>query len=101
MIEMIDPPRKSIVLVASLLLALAGALAASLRLRSPTPANDGSINLKPTNQSSSAIPQQERSPAAPEVIGPIDRMVIAGGGGTSIGGTSRVHATIRHPPDAP
>src|ERR1700730_5681488 len=89
------PQRRLFIVLPCLFLGLAGALAASLRLRFPAPAKDRSTSLKLANQNSNAM--QQRSDVAPASIGPIDRNVIAGGGGTSTGGNFKVDGTIGQP----
>src|SRR5438477_4266051 len=85
--------QKSLVLFVSVLLAIAGALAASLRSKTEPQVNEAS----PTNYTGNERNQiQSQTPLsiAPQAVGPIDRRVIAGGGGTSSGGSIRVDGTI-------
>src|SRR2546430_13583881 len=74
--------QKSLVLFASVLLAIAGALAASLRSRPEPQVNETS----PTNYTGNErkpIQSQTQLSIAPQAVGPINAHVIAGGGGTS------------------
>jgi hypothetical protein len=91
---MIHLRRKSFVLFASLLLALAGVLAATHRSKPKPPADDESRSRVRTATEQIPIKAQSQQPVAPEVVGPIDRHVIAGGGGTSSGGSIRVDGTV-------
>lgn len=84
--------RKSFVLFASILLAIAGALAASYRSKPERQANETSSADHTANERK---PTQTQTPDAltPQAVGPIDRHVIAGGGGTSSGGSIKVDGT--------
>src|SRR5438477_2333417 len=85
--------QKSLVLFVSVLLAIAGALAASLRSKTEPQVNEAS----PTNYTGNERNQiQSQTPLsiAPHAVGPINAHVIAGGGGTSSGGSIRVDGTI-------
>jgi hypothetical protein len=84
--------RKSFVLFASVLLALAGALAASHRSNPEPRVNESTL---PDHTANERKPTQTQTPDAltPQAVGPIDRHVIAGGGGTSTGGSLRVEGT--------
>src|SRR5438477_7643653 len=85
--------QKSLVLFVSVLLAIAGALAASLRSKTEPQVNEAS----PTNYTGNERNQiQSQTPLsiAPQAVGPINAHVIAGGGGTSSGGSIRVDGTI-------
>jgi len=80
-------------MIVSAFLALAGSLGASLRsslhaMKSPTAPHKENANQAQPNQ-----PAQTESQPAPLAIGPIDRNVIAGGGGASSGGNFRLAAT--------
>src|SRR6266487_4783638 len=94
--RMIHLRRKSFVLFASLLLALAGVLAATHRSKPKPPADDEIRSPVRTSTEQIPIKAQSQQPVAPEAIGPIDRHVIAGGGGTSAsaGGSIRIDGTI-------
>ena len=89
--------RKSLVLIASCACLFAATLAASRRLADRKAlvstghqeANRGE-NDSPRRQSQ----EPSQKAVSPEVVGPIDRRVIAGGGGTSSGGSIRVDGTI-------
>jgi hypothetical protein len=90
---MIPRQRKTYVLLAGVLLVLAGTLAASRRFTfRPAIDERRSPDQKMPEQSPSQSPSQQ--PIVPQAIGPIDRSVIAGGGGTSSGGSLRLDATI-------
>src|SRR5438128_2589208 len=92
--RMIHLRRKSFVLFASLLLALAGVLAATHRSKPKPPADDESRSPVRTSTEQIPIKAQSQQPVAPEAIGPIDHHVIGGGGGTSTGGSIRVDGTV-------
>ena len=81
-------------MIVTAFLALAGSLGASLRsslhaMKSPTAAHKEKANQAQPNQ-----PAQTESQPTPLPIGPIDRYVIAGGGGTSSGGHLTQTGTI-------
>src|SRR5258706_8840568 len=85
--------RKSFMLCLGILLALGGALAASRHFTSRPTIKE----KRPADQRGPGkVPSQSQSqqPGAPQAVGPIDRNVIAGGGGTSTGGNFRVDGTI-------
>jgi hypothetical protein len=83
-------------MIAGLLLALAGSFAASMRFSlnaEKRPAATSKENLDHSNPKPNQPARTESQPAGPS-IGPIDPHVIAGGGGTSSGGTLTQTATI-------
>jgi hypothetical protein len=85
--------QKPSVLLASLLATIAVAWAAAHRL----PLEQSSIESNPKHrqrQESGAIAQPSQPLITAQVIGPIDRSVIAGGGGNSTGGRFSVDGTI-------
>ena len=89
--------RKSLVLIASCACLFAATLAASRRLTDRKALVSTGHQEANRGENDSPRPQsQEPSQKAvsPEVVGPIDRRVIAGGGGTSSGGSIRVDGTI-------
>src|SRR2546428_3990955 len=92
--RMIHLRRKSFVLFASFLLALAGVLAATHRAKPKPPADDESRAHVRTATEQIPIKAQSQQSVAPEAIGPIDRHVVAGGGGTSTGGSISVDGTV-------
>src|SRR2546427_2768689 len=93
---MISIRQKLFVLLASVLLTLAVAVAASRRFISRQPVNERNWTDPTVREKSPRQPQSQQS-AAPEAIGPMDRHVIAGGGGTSSGGSIRVDGTVAEP----
>src|SRR5262245_33354951 len=88
-----QPQRKSFLLLACLLVALAGALAAS-RLSNPRHSDKEINSTNPLPLRRTSITSQSPPIAAPESIGPIDRNVIAGGGASSTGGSFRTDGTV-------
>jgi len=89
--------QKSFVLIVSCACLLAATLAASRRLTDrKTLVSTGHQEANRRENESPRGQSQEPSQRAvsPEVVGPIDRRVIAGGGGTSSGGSIRVDGTI-------
>jgi hypothetical protein len=85
--------RKLLVLFASFLLAIAGALAASRHTTFRRPLNESKAMFPAANEPNPIKPQSQQL-AAPAAAGPIDRHVVAGGGGTSTGGSIRVDGTV-------
>jgi hypothetical protein len=81
-------------LFAVLLLALTGALAASIRLKSHFLVNEIKPANSKTQETSFESPQPQPQLESPDSIGPIDPHVIAGGGGTSTGGNFRLDGTV-------
>src|SRR6266513_1192160 len=94
--RMIHLRRKLFLLFASVLLALAGVLAATHRSK-PKPADDESRSHDRTATEQIPIKTQAQQPVAPQAVGPIDRHVVAGGGGTSSGGSIKVDGTVSEP----
>ncbi len=84
---------KSFILFAILMLTLAVALAASHYSTSQQPLDEIRSTDRTTRDKSAAVGRSQQL-VAPESLGPIDRNVIAGGGGTSSGGNFRVDSTI-------
>jgi hypothetical protein len=76
-----------------ILLALGVALAASRRFTSRPTSKE---NRAADQRGPGKVPSQSQSqqPRAPQAVGPIDRNVIAGGGGTSTGANFRIDGTI-------
>src|SRR2546421_320354 len=89
---MIRVRQKLFVLLASFLLTLAVALAASHHPTLRRPLNESRFADRTVPGKS---PRQEQSQLdASQAVGPIDRNVTAGGGGASSGGNIRVDGTI-------
>src|SRR5438132_14084726 len=88
--RMIHLRRKSFVLLASFLLALAGVLAATHRSKPKPPADDESRSQDRTAAEQIPIKAQSQKPVAPEAICPIDRLVIAGYMRNCLGDTKRI-----------
>ena len=89
--------RKSLVLIASCACLFAATLAASRRLADRKALE--STRHQEINRGENESPRRQsqepsKKAVSPEVVGPIDRRVIAGGGGTSSGGSIRVDGTI-------
>src|SRR6266480_3263076 len=82
-----------LVLLAGVLLAVAGALVEARRFTHEPPV-DKSRALDQTTKEQSPAAAQSRQSLAPASIGPVDRNVIAGGGGTSTGGNFRTDGTV-------
>ena len=80
-------------LIGCVRLVLAGAVAATLRSTYHRRANFEAAN-SPRSSVNSARPQLQQQSISPEAIGPIDPHVIAGGGGTSTGGSFSESGTI-------
>src|SRR5437660_7745533 len=93
---MIRMRQKPFGLLASVLLALAVAVAASHRFTSRQPVNEINSTDRTVREKSPTRPQSQQA-ITPQTIGPIDRSVFAGGGGTSSGGSIRVDGTIADP----
>ena len=85
--------QKSLVLFASVLLALAGALAASHRSK-PEPEIKEIISTNHKANETKPVESQTPESITPQAVGPIDRHVVAGGGGTSSGGSIKVDGTV-------
>src|SRR5437016_12902446 len=89
--------RKSLVLIVSCACLFAATLAASRRL-TDRKALVGTGHQEANRGENDSQRRQSQEPSqkavSPEVVGPIDRRVIAGGGGTSSGGSIRVDGTI-------
>jgi len=89
--------RKSLVLIASCACLFAATLAASRRLadrKALESTRHQEINRGENDSPRRQSQEPSQKAVSPEVVGPIDRRVIAGGGGTSSGGSIRVDGTI-------
>src|SRR5438105_2772540 len=89
--------RKSLVLIASCACLLAATLAASRRLtdrKALVSTGHQEANRRENESPRGQSQEPSQRAVSPEVVGPIDRRVIAGGGGTSSGGSIRVDGTI-------
>jgi Calx-beta domain len=82
--------RKSFVLFAAILFAITGALAALHRFSPKEPIAERAQD----RSAKDPAPEQSPQSLSPQAVGPIDRSVIAGGGGTSMGGSFRLDGTI-------
>jgi Calx-beta domain len=89
--------QKTLVLFTSVLLAIAGTLAASRRLIEPNitvGSGQPKDDRKHDNPAPIKSPEQGQQSVSPQAVGPIDRHAIAGGGGTSSGGSIKVDGTV-------
>jgi len=74
------------------LLAMVGAITASRHTTFRPPSNKS--NPTKTSNEPNPIKPQKPPPVAPEAVGPIDRHVLAGGGGTSSGGSIIIDGSV-------
>src|SRR5215471_9361976 len=88
---MMNNRRRPSTLLGCLLLLAAGALATSLRSKSISLV--GAVNSPEPTSVNTSGPRLQR-PIETEAIGPIDRNVIGGGGGTASGGTFVLSGTV-------
>ena len=86
--------RRSFLMLGIVLMALVGVVAASRLSIHRRAVDDRAARPDSTPSNSSAMETPQRPAIAPEAIGPIDPHVIAGGGGTSTGGTFSESGTI-------
>src|SRR5437016_11682943 len=93
--------QKAFIVIVSCVCIFAATLAASSRLRDrdASISNSRKADARQEGKSIRRIESQQQGQQliTPQAIGPIDRSVFAGGGGTSSGGSIRVDGTITDP----
>src|SRR5438876_10783756 len=89
--------QRSLVLIVSCACLFAATLAASRRLtdrKASVSTGHQEANRRENESPRSQSQEPSQKVVSPEAVGPIDRRVIAGGGGTSSGGSIRLDGTI-------